>query len=486
MLELLMDITEELVKKWAVNKTINPKTGKKIKEDGPTYNKYKKVYEQINGYLKERSLRSSDRRVIKRAETNIIDAVARARERLKENLCVTNKALIKNFEVKLTYETIIYDSLINNDPNNTIKWTPSSSDLQESLYEDLEPFLKQHALLLSNNTYDQEWINAQMEYIKALPVEDLRVINIYCGTANFYQVVNRFLRDPDAQMNQEELTAIVYGLKIYIENNIKSLQPSNFNKNLNPSNIAKFMNILLKDINQFFPVKIKKFEDGVGEAALNNNIDRVIEVIQLIPHLRTITNSTNRRKLLYSTRLSIIDYVLTNMITKFINKNYYIKILRKYTKTMQRLVRNAPPTRKEFFVYRGVDKLYHLNNTVHDKILNKSGLLTHDGFISTTLNPYITTLYTFGGGSNVFRIRVLPNTRCLILFPLSKYHTELEVLFPHGSQFFVNKGSVQMYVPEIEHTCIKDIRKIRVSEMTTIPHRKAKSILTASTPLHKT
>ena len=113
--------------------------------------------------------------------------------------------------------------------------------------------------------------------------------------------------------------------------------------------------------------------------------------------------------------------------------------------------KNSPPTRKEFFVYRGTQDPYVHKGSKNKAAIQIQQMYTHNGFVSTSLNPAVLNLEFFSSSKerSGLRIRVLPKTICLILFPVSKYVEEMEIVFPHNSMFYVENGQKTMYVRDI-------------------------------------
>lgn len=510
--KLTIEEMVEYAPKWSENKTVNPATGKTIQVGKETYNKYVLAYElylkkeeekkskpaikqesnpenkpeiiheskpKIKQSIKQesrqdiipeskpeiridRALLSNEKRALQSIRPRIEKAVSRVRTRMNISNCVPPADVgimskITTFATSISFKKLDYTSLVNAKSVNDLRWLNVAIPLREHYYNDFVPFLRENGITYSMNTFDKEWLNEQVAYIQSLSVEELKIIGIYCGTAKFYGIVNRFLRDPYATITVEERRVIRYGVMEYIRNRLTQLKPGDFYNDLKVQDI-------LPGLEDYVPRR--KMEKEKVEVY----ITKVIELVQNIHMISPYKQN------------AFIVWVASDLL----NDVFYAKVLLEYTKTVQRIIKSAPVTRKEFMVYRGVKSTYHQKDL---KPFYKPGgpyVFTHKGFESTTLDYRVSNLSEFTsapigrpGPTSAYMIRVLPNTQCLILFPVSKYSAECEILFPHGSQFFVEHGEVTKYSPRYityPETCIRDFNVQRVTQMTSIPHHKARSI----------
>jgi hypothetical protein len=92
---------------------------------------------------------------------------------------------------------------------------------------------------------------------------------------------------------------------------------------------------------------------------------------------------------------------------------------------LDELIKNAPPLDKDILVFRRISGDSY--NT-----LKKDNILITQGIISTSLDSGLDF-----GGDTVCRIRLLKGTKCALIINASNAPTEMEILLPHKSVFYI-------------------------------------------------
>lgn len=457
------DIDEAILESWAKTPTVNPKTGKKIKRGGPLYTMYKEAHDRLMLSRMQRPLNSDEARTLERVKPRAEAAISRIRSRQVPTAdCVADSTVPHTiFQKTIHFQTIKYKSLASDGP---VLWKDETEDIHEHVYDEFRPFLRTHGLLLSENTYDQEWIHAQMAYIKSLPKDDLRVLNIYCGTAEFYKIVNRFLRSPYEELTPTDRRICLYAVKDDIYYRTRKLHTRDFYDDLIPKDILAVM----ERHKNILPPNIPILQETTP---IKECIRAVITVVERMPTNGATADDDTKA----------VHRFLGDVVEHLLNDVFFAKTLRDYTRAVQRIVRAAPPVSREFTVYRGINDLYHQKGSKKTATGNPV-TFTHDGLVSTSLSPYVASdsLFMSTKKGHMLRIRLLPNTRCMILFPVSKYPTEMEILLPHGSTFAVMNGYTTKYMkysPNSSNRCLaSDLFRLYVTDMVAMPHKGAKSI----------
>ncbi len=118
------------------------------------------------------------------------------------------------------------------------------------------------------------------------------------------------------------------------------------------------------------------------------------------------------------------------------NQDYIKSIIQMFIDELNALCAKAPATTKPFVVWRGVK-----DDTYMSGIKDKQYTLNR--FASTTVNGDVA--FKFGRASGqtkshtVQRILIMPGSRCVLMFGMTKYSEEFEILLPRGSTYIIRK-----------------------------------------------
>lgn len=111
-------------------------------------------------------------------------------------------------------------------------------------------------------------------------------------------------------------------------------------------------------------------------------------------------------------------------------------IIQMFVDELNALCQKAPATTKPFVVWRGVkDDTYMTGIKDKQYVLNR--------FASTSIDGEVAFKFSKPTGSaqshTVQRILVLPGSKCLCMFGMTKYSGEFEILLPRGSVYMIRK-----------------------------------------------
>ena len=107
-------------------------------------------------------------------------------------------------------------------------------------------------------------------------------------------------------------------------------------------------------------------------------------------------------------------------------------IIQMFIDELNALIQKAPSTTKPFTVFRGVKDDRYLTG-IKDK------QYTLNRFVSTSIDGDGVARERFSGGHTVQRILIMPGSKCVCMFGLTRYRDEKEILLPRGSTYIVRK-----------------------------------------------
>jgi hypothetical protein len=357
--------------------------------------------------------------IIKEIKLPIIDYIKENSAVLKKNfsLLTLDKIWYKlaNKKVNIKYSNInVIEYIINNSLNNS----------QNTPYVNLEQKISS-----INHSFDIKWFNEQNSYLLSLSLKEKYTLY---GYTNKYgsKILNMYLNE-----NSEKAIAEIYEMLTDI--NIKKCEI-----------YFPFFHQILDLINHISPKYI------------STNQEKFIEFLNNLEELK------KKDKIQQS---NIYIYFIKN-IKLFNKKEFWIHVLLETANTIDKIIKNSPPTTSPLLVY--------VSNNIEtfDKIVNNNTLLY--GFVSCSLD--LQTTFHFMDFENKYLnekcclklIKIPKDSRVLYLPTLSSHDNEAEILISKNSIFKVisinekfnyNK---ELYNQNIDYENICDSsEKIIVSEL---------------------
>lgn len=299
-----------------------------------------------------------------------------------------------------------------------------------------EPYLNKHGLMHDFSKLDLDWIRDQCDYLKSLPLYDLVTVRNY--TVHGDVLANSMMRRAfDGYVG--ELQALEPQLLTYFHT-------------ITPSECSD-----IGDPDVMEAIKLSKnFSSGM--LALNDKI-------KLVGKIRIVAASEK------------------------IQPSFFRRIIKIFINDLQRVIMNAPPVPKGAILYRGVKSPFY-------QLKSKKGVYKNEGFVSTSLSidsaarflerspVFKTSKYSndsSGGHRRVGgmkqeptccmqRLNVRAGTRALVMFPVSNFPWEIEVLLPTGTTFLLHNGRKTMYRQTTSRdTCFEKGYFVQVTDATVIP-----------------
>ena len=280
-----------------------------------------------------------------------------------------------------------------------------------------KPFLEKHGILadIQNLEKIRPWLDAQVAYINNLSPDDLSTIQSY--TQYGYELTNKF-------MQQTFYTESPVGrdLKKKVLSMVK-VQTLRLLPTIMPSEYV--------------------------DAQISNKVTVKDVLLGDTPKLYKIKRSG-----------------------EYIKIDFWRRVIRAYVRDIDRIINCAPPLPRNLCVYRGVNQAYYQKGSMHGRFDNL-------GFVSTSLDPTSAGFYRDIRGCCVLRILLPIHTRALVVFPISHFPSESEILLPEGTQFHLINGQVTNFVQResskgkcrFDRIKVTDIRAGAVAR----PHRMSKS-----------
>lgn len=294
----------------------------------------------------------------------------------------------------------------------------------------------------AKNTVDDEWLQKQHEYIMSLDTE--QIFNMYGYTHNGDVFVNNHLR---GTFSKEKFEAYLMGLN--------SQSPPTYFPLFFPC--LRFFSSSMFDIHH-----IDKYFDDHSP--------------HFVATLRSIRDANVKNKEKYKKLIRIV---------KYLKMECWSYILQIYCESLDSIIKNAPTTTRQMYVYRGVQSDFYLK----DYKQTSERQFTTQGFVSTsssiniaynftTLNNYVTVdpIYDKPRVNDhccFMRILVPARTRLVLISGVSQYRHEAEFLMGSNTLFYITKSSTEKWCTN-DNTYIK----MRVTDMVdiTYPSNKKKTI----------
>ena len=332
---------------------------------------------------------------------------------------------LANKKLNIKYSNIsVIEYIINNSLNNSLN-TP---------YENLEQKISS-----INHSFDIKWFNEQNSYLLSLSLKEKYTLY---GYTNKYgsKILNMYLNE-----NSEKAIAEIYEM----QNDIN-----------------------IKEYEIYFPFfhQILDLVEDISPKYISTNQK---EFIKFLNKLETLKNNNKIQQ-------SAIYIFFIKNIKLFNKKDFWIHVLVETASTIDKIIKNSPPTTSPLLVYRGIQNKFYVSNYIKtpDKIVNNNALLY--GFVSCSLDLQTTT--NFMDFENKYSnlnekcclklIKIPKGSRVLYLPTLSSHENEAEILISKNSIFKIismnekfnyNK---ELYYQNIDYENICDpSEKIIVSEL---------------------
>ena len=268
---------------------------------------------------------------------------------------------------------------------------------------------KQIALNLFDPTADYsvntDWFKEMNDYIKSLPKEDLFTVLGY--TFHGDEWANNHMRGRFQQ------TQFYSGLKNIGQTWLSAYMPVFFQ--------AK--SILHK---KNFAVSIYTFKDEpvilnkahACDPRLTSKQFTVSEMLDLLNKEQDLPNSS-------------IYMALASMRFN-LKPIFWMEAIELFAKDLNRIIMGSPQLKTKLVVFRGVKNDYYLKGSNNNYYKNK-------GFVSTSLSYNLAKAFS-GGICCLKRIVLLPGSRALFISGLSRFPTEIELLLPVDTVFYIKNA----------------------------------------------
>ena len=154
---------------------------------------------------------------------------------------------------------------------------------------------------------------------------------------------------------------------------------------------------------------------------------------------------------------NIVDHVIP-----MIKEDGWRDIITVFAADLQKIIMNAPPTRKKMIVYRGIKTGDFFFTGV------KNSIYRNNGFVSTSPSAKIAQGFS-GKECCMKKITLLPGVHTVFLSGFSAFPKETEFLLPMTVNYYVRNSSegIQMWKPDAP-VCRKDSTLIKTSEIIVI------------------
>jgi predicted Ser/Thr protein kinase len=110
-------------------------------------------------------------------------------------------------------------------------------------------------------------------------------------------------------------------------------------------------------------------------------------------------------------------------------KEVFVSIIQMFINELNEIIQKSPSVSRAFITFRGNKNDRYLSA----KKNQTDDIYTTQRFCSATIDG--TTALQFSQGHNLQRITILRGSKCLLLFGLTKFPQESEILFPRGSTY---------------------------------------------------
>lgn len=269
---------------------------------------------------------------------------------------------------------------------------------------------------------DLDWIYAQNEYIKNLPLRSLFTVLGYSHVGDV--LVNNYHR---GRLNES-----------YLKSNLSIMAP------------------------KYFPLFYQWVDEVVGSTystVVKGSESTTVTITTVSPKPKSTKEWLDIIKIGKIDGKDLTDYqkyVIMQHIGSKQTMFFWKAVVHRYSKELSDIINKSPKLKKPFIVYRGVKDDYYLNGnkqaTNKKYLKGKTPYYINQGFVSTSMNPLNAYNFTNQKGQKLGatccfkRIRLLPGTRCMLLMGLSHYQ-EMEILLGYDSVYLIRqKKPIRNYI----------------------------------------
>ena len=294
---------------------------------------------------------------------------------------------------------------------------------------------------------DTQWYKNQLQYISSLSKEDKYTLYEY-STDN-YKYINEYLYN---NSNFEDTVSVVFEMIQHYADFQKKKLPKLLNDIHNTKTKSKSFKNKKKE--NYDILKINEFiinESDESQRKQNSYFFHVPFFVQFCEFFKMPT-STNSNVILQK----------ASLLSKDEFKKVFPQILEMIAKSMSKIIQNAPPTTKPFFVFRGTNKDVHNLTNDSNKTINLNS------FMSTSLSLSVAIQFADDAANseqnniahkkcclNIFEVK--PGTKCVFMEPVCKIRNEVEVLFDYKQKIYLEKSNLEiLYQSSKYHETQKD------------------------------
>lgn len=288
-------------------------------------------------------------------------------------------------------------------------------------------------------TYDNTWILEQLNYVYKLSAYDVFTLKGYTYNGDVF--ANNYLR---GSLDNKKLKG---SNREYLDD-ISNYFPLFMQLNKLVRNVS-LDTIFTIDTQKIKVQRITKIHSAIlkAYASINEWFD--------ILRVRNLKNSER--------------YSILVPIWSYFTDTFREDVLKQYISDLTNIIYSAPLNTKHLIVYRGVRNSFYLQNSTQNIYKNV-------GFISTSLDIEIAKEFQRPTSPQddvkccIQRILLPKATHSLLMFPLSLFQYEKEVLLPHGALYKLHQKKIltSFYRNQEDASidlCFNNIVKINVSDI---------------------
>ena len=409
----------------------------------------KKVQDKIKSYIEKLKEKKTDK------ITKSVSDFCNKRKLL--DIPIVHKHITTNFSFytfnHLTWNTTIpknMETFFDNNLNRTRISLLSKNSLLKYYENNINPVYLYAEK--NNDPLDIEWFNELNEYMKNLNRKDL--LNLHTYTKHGDLIINNFL------LSESPLDFVIN----YIKTNIISRFVDYTTDVVFPLFVpfVKFVRNLKKkykdDNDRILSILFRKVETKEFHIFLNTIYDKIKK-----PKPKD-TFETIAKTFITDNSFDYSTYFASLLLIRFVKPEHLASIIEFYAKDIQKVINNAPKTRKPMTVYRGAKDDYIFKQ-------KKGVYFKHKTFVSSTIDYSVSKKFS-GDSCCLTYITLLPGSRLLWLGGLSAYG-ESEFLLGLNTTFMISSHKKE-YVRKLEKA--QEIRNINICDSLETSNQRSSTI----------